>query len=133
MKKHKGVALPTAIALCSFLLLVSISLGTILLMNSANNRVSRVKSNHEIIYLQSYNQFINEEEITDKTFNWETYIKEDNVYIKALAAYTKSDNLSFYSIYDFENNELLAYQTSSFYIKTVGEDIYLGGLVKVNR
>ena len=53
--------------------------------------------------------------------------------IKALAAYSKADELMFYSIYDFEHGDVLAYQTKSFYITTFGENKYLGGIVKVVR
>ena len=133
MIKRKGYALPTAILLCSFLLLVSISVGTILFANTANNRIANQKSTYEMIFLKAHNEFINEQEITNTTFTWEIYEKDDDTNIKALAAYSKSGTLWFYSIYDFLNHEVLAYQTKSFYITEFGESQYLGGIVRVRR
>ena len=138
MIKRKGYALPTAILLCTFLLLVSISVGTILFVNTSNNKITNIKATYDLIYLKTHNEFIanesiDEEDFTNKTFKWEIYEKEDNNRIKALAAYSKADELMFYSIYDFEHGDVLAYQTKSFYITTFGENKYLGGIVKVVR
>lgn len=133
MRKRKGVALPTAIFLCSFMLLVTISIGTILLMASISNKIINNKANYDIVFARANNQFINERPIDDETFKWEIYEKEDDYSIKALAAYNKADQLRFYSIYDFTIGKTLAYQTSNFYITYVDEDMYLGGIVKVSR
>lgn len=131
MRKKKGVALPTAIALSVFMLLVSISVTTIVVVNNNENRIANIRSNYQLIFSKSFEEFIAQEDISDETFTWKQYVKEDNEYIVALAAYSKKDALMFYGIYDFENNETLAYQLGSFYITHVGGYDYLGGLVKV--
>lgn len=133
MKRRKGYALPTAILLCSFLLLVSISVGTILFANTANNRIANQRATYDLIFSKAHNQFINGQEITNTTFTWEIYEKDDDANVKALAAYSKADALWFYSIYDFTNHETLAYQTKTFYITEFGGNQYLGGIVRVKR
>ena len=137
MRKRKGFAFPMAFALCTFLLIVSLSAGTILLVSSVNDIYNHRKSSNDIIFIQTYNEFVNENPtttdtsfISDTNFNWKVYLKDEN--IKAIAAYSGSKTLKFYSIYDFEHDELIAYQTSSFYITKAGGYDYLGGLVRAD-
>lgn len=131
MKKRKGAALPLAVILCSFLLIVSFMISAFVLDASSYNTVSSVRDDRLFIFNEANLRFIAGEEITDTLYNWEIYDGEDN--IKALAAYSKNDTLSFASIYDFDHDKQLLYQTSNIYITTVGEDRYLGGIVKIVR
>ena len=131
MRKRKGAALPLAVILCSFLLIVSFMISAFVLDASSYNTVSSVRDNRLFIFNEANLRFIAGEEITDTLYSWEIYDGEDN--IKALAAYSNSDSLAFASIYDFNHGKQLLYQTSNFYITTVGEDQYLGGIVKIVR
>ena len=132
MRMRKGAALPTAIIMCVFLLIVTFSVSAFVVQAVSLNNVHKIKSNRNLIYLKSNEEFISSNPISDTSFNWEIYDGENN--IKALAAYGKTtDQMVFYSIYDFDNNEQLAYQTSNFYITTVGETEYLGGIVPIVR
>lgn len=131
MRKRKGAALPLAVILCSFLLIVCFMISAFVLDASSYNTISSVRDNHLFIFNEANLRFIAGEEITDTLYSWEIYDGEDN--IKALAAYSNNDTLAFASIYDFNHDKQLLYQTSNFYITTVGEDQYLGGIVKIVR
>ena len=131
MRKRKGAALPLAVILCSFLLIVSFMISAFVLDASSYNIVSSVRDDRLILFKEVNLRFIAGEEITDTTYKWEIYDGEDN--IKALAAYSSNDTLSFVSIYDFTHHKQLLYQTSNIYVTTVGDDQYLGGIVKIAR
>ena len=131
MRKRKGAALPLAVILCSLLLIVCFMISAFVLDASSYNTVSSVRDNRLFIFNEANLRFIAGEEITDTLYSWEIDDGEDN--IKALAAYSNNDTLAFASIYDFDHNKQLLYQTSNFYITTVGEDQYLGGIVKIVR
>ena len=136
MKTKKGVVLPVAILLCAFLLLISFSVASLVLVNSTSVVVNNVSLNNRLIFEKSYHEFINGESISDNTFTWESYTKEDDTNVKAIVAYRgqeEIDNIRFYAIYDFDQGKTLAYQTSSFYITYVEDVPYLGGLVKVSN
>ena len=133
MKKHQAFGVPTAIALCSLLLIVSLGVGTTVLSISAMSRVRTYQSSFEIIYRASTNEFIGGGEagtvdnISDNTFNWAIY--EGDNHIRALVA-ESAQTVRFYAIYDFANLDLLAYQSSKLYITedSSGHKL-LGGLV----
>lgn len=131
MRKRKGAALPLAVILCSFLLIVSFMISAFVLDASSYNTISSVRDNRLFIFNEANLRFIAGEEITDTLYSWKIYKGENN--IKALAAYSNNDTLAFASIYDFDHDKQLLYQTSNFYITTVGEDQYLGGIVKIVR
>ena len=134
MKKHKAFGIPTAIALCTMLLIVSIAVGSMIVVASSLNKVANVQSYFELIYRSSTHEFIKAgtavtvDKISDTTFDWAIYAGEGE--IKALVA-ERGNAIRFYAIYDFEHDDLLAYQSSNFYISTDGEgNKLLGGLVK---
>ena len=131
MRKKKGAALPLAVILCAFLLIISLLISAFVLDASSYNVVNRVSNDHLIIFNECNLRFIKGEEITDTTYKWEIYDGEDN--IQALAAYSSNDTLSFASIYDFAHHKQLLYQTSNIYVTKVGDDQYLGGIVKIVR
>ena len=131
MRKRKGAALPLAVILCAFLLIISLLISAFVLVASSYNVVNRVSNDHLIIFNECNLRFIKGEEITDTTYKWEIYDGEDN--IQALAAYSSNDTLSFASIYDFTHHKQLLYQTSNIYVTKVGDDQYLGGIVKIVR
>ena len=120
MRKKKGAALPMAIILCMFMLIVSFAVSYLVVDNFTINRITEFDNNSELVFLTSHNEYIKNHDlndITDDTHQYKDYEKPDNTNIKALVAYQKNDTkIVFYSIYDFEHNELLAYQTSNFYI-----------------
>lgn len=133
MKKHKAFGVPTAIALCSLLLIVSMGVGATVLSISAMSKVRRVQSNYEIVYRTSTNQFIDGgasgtvDNISDHTFEWAIYEGENH--IRALVA-ENAKTVRFYAIYDFEHDDLLAYQSSKLFISEDGSGHkLLGGLV----
>ncbi len=131
MKRHDGFALPTAVALCSVLLIVSIGVSSVLVVSSSLSRVRTVQSDNEIIFRKSTNTWISASgdhtSIIDDNFTWNTYDGESG--LKALVA-ESANTIRFYAVYDFTNSDLLAYQSSNFYITTNGSGQHLlGGLV----
>ena len=139
MRKKKGAALPTAIILCMFMLIVSFAVAYLVVDNFTINRISEFDANSELIFLTSHNEYIKNHDlsdITDTTYEYRNYEKQDNTNIKALVAYQKGNNeMKFYSIYDFEHDEVevLAYQTSNFYITNDGVYDYLAGIVAIRN
>ena len=147
MKKHKGAALPAAMLMVGMLTVFSFGIAYLVMENNIISQINRINSSTDEIFLKAHNEFIKSVEdpkvedpkdsikLMSNRYLWEIYYKgqPDNIY--ALAAYEKasSDNMVFYSIYDFGSGKTLAYQTSSFYI-TVDSDSgvsYLGGIVPV--
>ena len=133
MKRRDGFGIPTAIAMCTVLLIVSMGVSSILIVSSALNKVTYVQSDYEITYKVSTNEFIaagdtvTVDDISDTNFDWAIYSEGQ---VKALVA-ESADTVRFYAIYDFEHDDLLAYQSSNFYVTTDGEgNKWLGGLVK---
>ena len=132
MRKKKGAALPTAVILCMFMLVVTFGVTYLVIENFTVNRISEYENTAELIFLTSHNQYVknngDKTKITDTTYDYEDYQKEGTD-IKALVAYSKNGDMEFYSIYDFNENKLLAYQTSNFYITESG----LGGIVPIEE
>ena len=141
MKKHKGAALPAAMLMVGMLTVFSFGIAYLVMENNIISQINRINSSTDEIFLKAHNVFIKSDgdheasiELMSNRYLWEIYEgQSDNIY--ALAAYEKasSDNMVFYSIYDFENGKTLAYQTSSFYVTVVDGVSYLGGIVPVQR
>ena len=136
MRKQKGAALPGAIILCTFLLVVSFAVSYLVIETVALAKVAKIEADQSLILSNGHNEFVsNGGNIpSDTTFNWQTYYDEGNPTVKGLVAYAKaSQEMKFYSIYDFTNDKLLAYQTKEFYItsENVGNKttFYLAGIV----
>ena len=139
MRRRRGAALPAAVMLCSFLLIISFGVASLVITSVSINKVSSVQRAQRIAFLQSHEQYyeyMDIEYITDKSLVYKVYEKEDDADIKALVAYVTQDSTDprFYAIYDFNDvndKKVLAYQTSDLYITTVGGHQYVGGLVKI--
>lgn len=137
MKKRRGVALPAAVMLCSFLLIVSFGVSSFVIVTATNNRVGEVFKNRRIAFLQSHEQYFNSMDFTlinDTTLTYKVFNKEDNDSIRALCAYLNTGELVCYAIYDFtdfDERKVLAYQTDNLYVLTIEQDQYVGGLVKI--
>ena len=135
--KRKGAALPTAVALCTFLLIITFTVTTLILEISTINTINNMETKRNILFSESHNTFVSNNgdisSITDETYTWATYNGENN--IKALVAYMKNGNtIKFYSIYDFDNSKTLAYQTSVIYTTTNSEGVtMLGGIVPIGE
>ena len=116
-----------------FMLVVSFTVAFIVTDNYTINRIAEFDHDSELIFLTSHNEYIvnhNLANITDDTYRYEDYDNPNNINIKALVAYHKINNqIVFYSIYDFEHEKVLAYQTSNFYITTVAGIDYVGGII----
>ncbi len=141
MKKKKGAALPTAIILCMFMLIVTFGVAYLVIDNFTVNRISELDNNAELIFLTSHNEYVKGIKanasadistiITDKTYVYKEYKKNDDV--RALVAKNLAGEMKFYSVYDFDQDKLLAYQTSDFYITNDGVYDYLGGIVPMEN
>ena len=139
MKKRRGVALPTAIALCSMMLIVSITVGGILVaINATNIANSKIEAN-ELEFLKSHEEFVNSSgdvtAVTSTKYDYRSFEAtiEGND-LKALVAYNKnSDTMRYYSIYDFTHDKVIAYQTSHLYVPMDVNFYYIGGIIPVNR
>ena len=145
MKKRKGAALPAAMLMVGMLTVFSFGIAYLVMENNIISQINRINSSTDEIFLKAHNAFIKSNgnyedfiKLVSNRYLWEIYEgQSDSIY--ALAAYEKasSDNMVFYSIYDFKSGKTLAYQTSSFYVTvTVVDGVsysYLGGIVRVNR
>ena len=141
MKKKKGAALPTAIILCMFMLIVTFGVAYLVIDNFTVNRISELDNNAELIFLTSHNEYVKGIKanssadistiITDTTYVYKEYKKNDDV--RALVAKNLAGEMKFYSVYDFDQDKLLAYQTSDFYITNDGVYDYLGGIVPMEN
>lgn len=136
MKKRKGAALPTAVALCTFLLIITFVVTSLIVELSMLNRMTVKENNLETLTNKAFNTFVaNNGDISsfdDTTYTWKTYNGEND--IKALVAYkNNSDSIVYYSIYDFTNSKVLAYQTSVIYIKEVDGVRLLAGIVPIGE
>ena len=135
MRKQKGIGVPTAIALCTVLLIASLSITTVILSINAANRVQNYKEANEIIFRLSLSEYLeneNKDDISDDSFDWSVYITTP---YKALLA-ERGGEVRFYAVIH-EDKKILAYQSSSFYITEEIEGTetvyYLGGLVAYRR
>lgn len=144
MKKHKGAALPAAMLMVGMLTVFSFGIAYLVMENNIISQINRINSSTDEIILKAHNEFIKSDgdhkasiELMSNRYLWDIYKgqSDSDHDIYALAAYEKasSDNMVFYSIYDFEKDKTLAYQTSSFYVTVVDGVSYLGGIVPVQR
>lgn len=138
MRKRKGLALPGAVALCSFLIVMSFAVSIIVLQTFSNNKINNIYREQKILFAQSHAQFFeskgDKSAITDKSLTYRVYSGEDD--IKALCAFVGTRNeLRYYAIYDFtvDNEKVLVYQTSNLYLKDIDGISYLGGLVPLGN
>ncbi len=140
MRKQKGFAIPTALALSSVLLVVSVAVTSIILETSIFNRSVTLDDNHLLEFASAHEVFVREESIEhiESTRYRYKMIDLEGTHISALVALKKSvDEIVFYSIYDFQTGKTLAYQTDSFYMPIRGDEeeaaYYLGGIVPLPR
>lgn len=137
MRKRKGAALPSAVALCTFLLVVSFAVSYLVVETITIAKLAQMENQNELVFSTAHNEFVvsgGNLPADTSIFHWEEYHDEGDDTIKALVGYVKADNeMKFYSIYDFTNNKLLAYQTTKFYITSeiVGNKTtyYLAGMI----
>ena len=128
MRKKKGAALPTAIALCSILLIVTLGVTTAILEMVSASRINEYNISNHLYFENNTQRFIKGETLDESKYDWVVKDGENNV--KALIAYTKgTSDIVFYCIYDFGTNEYLAYQDSNIYIK----DNKLGGIIDLGE
>lgn len=140
MRKQKGFAIPTALALSSVLLVVSVAVTSIILETSIFNRSVTLDYNHLLEFASAHEVFVREESIEhieSTRYRYKMFDLE-GTHISALVALKKSvDEIVFYSIYDFQTGKTLAYQTDSFYMPIHGDEeeaaYYLGGIVPLPR
>lgn len=135
MRKKKGIALPSAIVLCSLLLIVSLGITGVVIEVAVINRVNNYHVSNNLYYEEYAERFAkgeNPETFPADKVNWRSVASEENTNIKALIAErnNRDGDLVFYTIYDFENNKYLAFQTSDFYFTYNDGYIYLGGIIK---
>ena len=55
MRKKKGAALPMAIILCMFMLIVSFAVSYLVVDNFTINRITEFDNNSELVFLTSHN------------------------------------------------------------------------------
>ena len=139
MRKRKGAALPSAVILSTFLLVVSFAVSYLVIQAVTLAKLSNMYADDTITFSTVHNKFVASDGDdsalpTDTKFSWQTYDDGVNDRVIALVACSKADEtMKFYSIYDFEHDKLLAYQTSEFYITSNRVDnkttYYLAGLI----
>ncbi len=130
MRTKKGAVLPGAVMLCSLMLIVSVSVGFFVVQNALLNKTANVISNVELKLAKAHEQFVESDgdlsAITITNYTWEKYEKEGDTSVKALIGLTANSSIRFFSVYDFTNGEVLAYQTQKFSI-TIGENQFIFG------
>lgn len=144
--RRKGAALPGAIALCSILLIVSITVSGTIVALVSNNKINRMRAENDFEFMVAHEKFIaangsSDAEIAtllgDVNFRPHVYEKVGNPNIKSLVAWKKNvDEIKYYSIADFtdlDNIKILAYQTENLYITEDENFIYVGGYVEIDR
>ena len=145
MRKKKGVALPTAIALCSVLLIVSFAVTGAILGMVSLNKVERILVDNDLEFLKAHQKFVanngpSDAEIAellgDVNFIPHVYVYEDGD-VKSLVAWNKSESeIKYYSIVDFSdsnNIKILAYQTDHLYVTEDESNWYVGGLIQIAK
>lgn len=143
MRKKKGVALPTAIALCSVLLIVSFAVTGAILGMVSLNKVERILVDNDLEFLKAHQKFVANNGPSDKDIaellgdvNFIPHVYEDGG-VKSLVAWNKSESeIKYYSIVDFsnlDNVKILAYQTDHLYITEDESNWYVGGLIKIAK
>ncbi len=145
MRKRKGVALPTAIALCSVLLIVSFAVTGAILGMVSLNKVERILVDNDLEFLKAHQKFVanngsSDDEIAellgDVNFIPHVYEYGDGN-VKSLVAWNKSKSeIKYYSIVDFsdlDNIKILAYQTDHLYVTEDESYWYVGGLIQIAK
>ena len=132
MMKRKGAALATAIMLCTFLLLITFGVTSLVIQTVNLNRASEISRDQKIAFIESSEKFYKADgSVTDPSiYNTAqlTYRRFDEGDYTALCAYVGGDSLKFYAVYNFSTNEILAFQTSNLYVV----DGKVGGLVTIS-
>ena len=130
MKLRRGAALPGAIILGSFMVLIAMGLAIVLLDISGLNKVSRAYDSNEIVFAQGYKIFTEDGSLPNEIeyYTWKIYEKDEDV--KALTANYKSGNgIAFLAVYDFDQDKTLAYQVGNIYTTNKGGVTYLADIV----
>ena len=158
-KKNKGVALPGAIALATFMLLVSMGLSSIIIELVTLNKLNSVKNENNLLFAANFNYFLsqdpglNGDDRDNKIANALTTLRNNNKYryysyiddvdneaYRSLVVYKlKEDKVIYYAIYDSSTKEVISYQDDSdnLYIPIMQKDgdtqayYYLGGIIKL--
>lgn len=134
MRKLKGAALPSAIMLCTFLLIVSFGVSSLIIQTSNLNKANDIIKNQRVVFLESCTQYVSTDprsvsNIKDKTVLSYRVYTEGNY--KALCGYVGGDQLRYYAIFDTtQNYKIVAYQTSNLYIDGSNR---VGGLVTLGE
>ena len=143
MRKKKGVALPTAIALCSVLLIVSFAVTGAILGMVSLNKVERILVDNDLEFLKAHQKFVANNGPSDLEIaellgdvNFIPHVYEDGD-VKSLVAWNKSESeIKYYSIVDFsdlDNIKILAYQTDHLYVTEDESNWYVGGLIQIAK
>lgn len=140
MRRKKAAALPGAIALCSILLIVSITVsGTIITMVS-ENKINRMRLDYETEFLVAHEKFVADGGVSDiETLLGDTSFRPrvytlNGTNVKTLVAWKKNiDEIKYYSIVDFDTGDVLAYQTTNLYIYEDLDNWYVGGIVPISK
>lgn len=143
MRKKKGVALPTAIALCSVLLIVSFAVTGAILGIVSLNKVERILVDNDLEFLKAHQKFVANNGASDAEIaellgdvNFIPHVYKDGS-VKSLVAWNKSESeIKYYSIVDFsdlDNIKILAYQTDHLYVTEDESNWYVGGLIQIAK
>ena len=139
MRKQKGIALPGAIALSSIMLIVSVTVAAVVIavIGVANARTKTLEN--DLDFLTAHELFVkgtfDPETYNDGKYKYEVYpYTKGGTEYKALVAKNKvSGEIRYYSVYDFTHRKVMAYQTTNLYITEDEDNMYLGGIVPVDR
>lgn len=138
MKKQKGMAIPSVIAVMSVVVCFSLLLITLVVGSNISTRYQTAKLEKQILTNQMKADFVDNQTL-DNNYDYDYIIieNENNSNQKALVVKksNKSDlDLYFLFVYDFEEEKILASQTQSFSISTkqIGEKTfyYLADIIK---
>ncbi|MCR5348745.1 MAG: hypothetical protein K6E59_03975 [Bacilli bacterium] len=124
MRKRKGAALPAAIMLCMFMLVVTFSVAYLVVHNATLHNLENLDSSLRLEFLASYTKFQSTGTlagIESENLDYSSLQADGEVHdIQAFLGKNKGGVLKAYAIYDFTAGETLAYQDREFYLDGSG-------------
>ena len=139
MRKIKGAALATAVMLCTFLLIITFGVTSLVIQTANLNRASEITRDQKVAFIEASERYYHSKGTDDvstysySSLTFRTFDKDGDpsTNVKAFCAYVGGDALRFYAVYDFNTTpgKVLAYQTSNLYIDAsnkVGGLVYIG-------
>ena len=130
MRNRKGAALPGAILICTFLMVVTFSVAYLVVHSATIKQIEGIQGDQHLEFESAYRHFkANNGDMSAFSSDSFVYSTLADGNVKAVIAKNKGAQMRFYAIHDFSSGKTLAYQTEDFYITVKEGHSYLGGLL----